>query len=263
MPNGLIVQVKGLGVPVQMLSERNHSGYEVRWSSDPEVPASADVHVLIGHDELQRFMGLAVDSRFMAADLITLTPVVVEDGCTSVSRQKAVQAGVNPESLNMLRVALVVSGNASLGSVMDEIEWIGSREEYAQGDHLREGRMHAMHRGIKAPSIFPHTESGPVLRAAEFISDFRRQMKPSLHATETLTRILETNLCELDLHSINPDRAVHYLREIQRAFIQHREQQSLEGMDSGKLAPEVKAPAVADECEAPLAATRSRGPRLG
>lgn len=264
MRNGIIIQIKGLGVPVQAPSQRNQEGYEIRWSSDPEVPENAPTHVLIGSTELQRFLELAVDRRFVVADLIQLTQVLVPDDRNSLTRIEAVAAGIHPDNWNTVRVALVISGNAARGPVMDEIEWIGTRDEYFEGTHLREAFDHAQRRGIKSPSIFPHTESGHILRAAEFLGEFRRQMKPSLRAAETMTHVLEENLCGLDLTNINPDRAAHYLREIQRAFIAHRDQQFMELEDTGRIEGQMKHKAKAELDELNEISTQriSKGPRL-
>lgn len=237
MRNGIIIEIKGLGIPVQVHSLRNSQETEVRWSSDPDVPVDAPAHVLIGHKELQRFIELAVDRRFVVADLMKLTPVELESGKNTVSRNAAIAAGVSPDNWDLVRVALVISGNGARGSVADQIEWVGSREEHNEGGHLREAYAHAQRRGIKAPAIFTHADHdcGQILQAAEFFHEFRRQLKPSLHATDVLTRALETNLCSLDLARINPDRAAHYLREIQTAFIQSRNQRLMELEDSGRL----------------------------
>lgn len=225
MRNGTILQVKGMGIPVQAPNGRNMEGYEVRWSSDPEVPLNAPAHVLIGHDEVKRFLELAVDRRFVDANLLTLTPVQVPVDVNCMSREQTLAAGINPDNWNVVRVALIISGNSTRGPVMDELEWVGTRDEYAEGNHMREAFMHAQHRGIKSPAIFPHTDSGHVLRAAEFITEFRAQYRPSLRASERMAKVLEANLAELDLSNIHPDRAKHYLLELQRATQNLREQQ--------------------------------------
>ena len=98
MRNGIIIQIKGLGVPVQAASNRNTDGYEVRWSSDPEVSTDSPTHVLIGQKELQLFVELAVDSRFVVADLMNLIHVQVPEGVNAVSRHQAIAAGVNPDN---------------------------------------------------------------------------------------------------------------------------------------------------------------------
>lgn len=268
MRQGLIVQIKGLGVPVQSPSTRNQEGFEVRWSSDPEVPGDAPAHVLIGQDELQRFLELAVDRRFVVADLLTLTPVTVPEDSNALSRLESIEMGIHPDNWNTVRVALVISGNASRGPVMDEIEWVGTREEYTEGTHMREAFEHAIRRGIRSPSIFPHTESGHILRAAEFLTDFRRQMKPSLRASEMMTNVLEANLVGLDLTHINADRAKHYLQEIQRALVQVRRQRIHELDDTGRLEAEMKRRAqddrsALDQSAAPAAQpSRSSSPKL-
>jgi hypothetical protein len=224
MRTGTILQIKGMGIPVQAPSERNMEGYEVRWSSDPEVPVDSPAHVLIGHDEVKRFLELAVDRRFIEANLITVTPVQVPQDSNSMSRADSIKFGINPDNWNTVRVALVISGNSARGPVMDDLEWVGTRDEYSQGDHMREAFIHAQQRGIKAPAIYPHTNPGHLLRAAEFMSNFREQYRPSLRATETMARVLEANLASLDVQSLHPDRAKHYLGEIQRATLNLRDQ---------------------------------------
>lgn len=261
MRNGIIIEIKGLGIPVQAHSTRNSQEMEVRWSSDPDIPVDAPAHVLIGHKELQRFVELAVDRRFAVADLMKLTPVELESGKNAISRTAAIAAGVNPDNWDLVRVALVISGNGTRGSVIDQIEWIGSREEHNEGGHLREAFAHAQRRGIKAPAIFTHgdRDCGHLLQAAEFINGFRRQLKPSLHAADVLTRALETNLCSLDLTRINPDRAAHYLREIQAAFIQSRNQRLMELDDTGRLDDSAALQFVEPE---PATKATSHGPKL-
>lgn len=142
----------------------------------------------------------------------------------SMSRADSLTFGINPDNWNTVRVALVISGNSSRGPVMDDLEWVGTRDEYSQGDHMREAFLHAQQRGIKAPAIYPHTNPGHLLRAAEFMTNFREQYRPSLRATETMARVLEANLSGLDVQSLHPDRAKHYLAEIQRAVTNLRDQ---------------------------------------
>jgi hypothetical protein len=263
MRNGTILQIKGLGVPVQAPSGRNMDGYEVRWSSDPEVPNDAPAHVLIGHDEVKRFLELAVDRRFIEANLITLTPVQVEDETNSMDRSKTLLAGINPDNWNVVRVALIISGTSTRGPVMDQLEWVGTRPEYAQGNHMREAFLHAQHRGIKSPAIFPHTDSGHLQRAADFISEFRAQYRPSLRASERMAQVLEANLVNLDVANIHPDRAKHYLLEIQRATQNVREQRMNNMEDMGMADALLKRRAQDDLDALPVAsAKRNPGPTL-
>jgi len=262
MRNGTILQIKGMGIPVQAPSGRNMDGYEVRWSSDPEVPQDAPAHVLIGHEEVKRFLELAVDARFVAANLITVTPVQVEDDRNSMSRPQTLLAGINPDNWNVVRVALIISGNSARGPVMDELEWVGTRDEYTQGNHMREAFLHAQHRGIKSPAIFPHTDTGHLLRAAEFMSEFRAQYRPSLRASERLAQVLEANLVSIDLTDIHPDRAKHYLIEIQRATQNLREQRMNNLEDMGMEDALLKRRAQDDLDTLPARAKRNAGPTL-
>ncbi|MBA1280405.1 hypothetical protein [Stutzerimonas stutzeri] len=239
-------------------------GYEVRWSSDPEVPHDARAHVLIGHDEVKRFLDLAVQRRFIDANLLTVTPVQVADDVNSMSRDETLAAGINPDNWNVVRVALIISGNSDRGPVMDELEWVGNRDEYAQGNHMREAFIHGQHRGIKSPAVFPHTDSGHLMRAAEFISEFRTQFRPSLRASERMAEVLESNLAETDLSDIHPDRAKHYLLEIQRATRNLREQRlhNLEDMGLADAKLQRRAQDDLDAMPAAPAKKRPTGPTL-
>lgn len=260
MRKGTIIQIKGLGIPVQSPTDRNLEGYEVRWSSDPEVAVDAPAHVLIGHEALTRFIELAVDRRFLVADLMTVTPVTVPDNSNSLSRSLSEAAGINPDNWNTVRMAMVISGNGPRGAVMDEIEWVGSRDEFNEGAPLAEAYAHAKHRQIKMPSIHKHTESGHIMRAAHFFGEFRRQLKPSLRAAEMMARVLEQNLCSLDLTAINGDKATHYLMEIQRAFIQRREHAQIELAENGMVEWPVMVEAFNEAHDTPTPSRPSRGP---
>ncbi|MCF6783715.1 hypothetical protein [Stutzerimonas stutzeri] len=263
MRNGTILQIKGMGIPVQSASDRNMEGYEVRWSSDPQVHPDSPAHVLIGHEEVKRFLELAVDRRFIEANLLTVTPVQVDDNVNSMSRSEALEAGINPDNWNVVRVALIISGSSSLGPVMDELEWVGTRDEYAQGSHMREAFLHAQHRGIKSPTIIPHTDSGHLLRAAEFMTEFRSQFRPSLRASERMAQVLESNLVNLDLANVHPDKAKHYLVEIQRATRNLREQKLLNLEEIGMVEAVLKRQAQDDLDSLPNASPkRSQGPTL-
>jgi hypothetical protein len=230
---GMIIQVRGLGVPVQSPSDRNQDGYELRWSSDPEVPESAPAHVLIGQDELHRFVKLAVDPRFLEAKMLSLTPVEVPEGVNAMSRADTVAAGVNPDNWDVVRFAFVIGGNTSHGPVLDTIEWVGTREEYAEGGHMNEAFEHARNRDIKNPTITPHTERSGLMQAAHFINEFIRQMKPSLRVADMLAKHLEEAICNSDFTGINADRAHHFLFEIQNAFQQRREHLRHEMVENG------------------------------
>lgn len=272
MRNGTIIQIKGLGIPVQSASDRNTEGYEIRWSSDPEISESARAHVLIGSDELRRFIELAVDKRFLSVDYMQITPVQIQDDQRSLSREQSIQAGVNPNNWDTVRVGIVVAGNGPRGPVMDTIEWIGSREEYNEGSHLHEGYEHAKTRDLSPRSvqIYTHPDSGQIAQAADFFQQFRRQLRPSLRASETLAAVLEAKVCEMDVSNIHPDKAAFYLQEIQKAFIQRRNYREHElsevGMTSGAGTSEGAQRPQADVEEepgtAPEPSPRSTGPRF-
>lgn len=261
MRDGLILQIKGMGIPVQAPTERNQDGYEIRWSSDPEVPDDAPAHVLIGADEVKRFLELGVDRRFIDAKLINLTPVQVEDGCNSMTRAESLVAGINPDNWNTVRIAMVISGKSNRGPVMDEYEWVGTRDEYNQGTHMRETFLHAQHRGITSPAIFPSTNSGHLMRASQFMATFREQYRPSLRATETMARVLEANLVNLDVQALNPDRAKHYLGEIQRA-VQNLRDQRLVNLEELGLRDAMSQRSSQDDLDSMPSPRRKPGPTL-
>lgn len=225
MQHGIILEIQGFGVLAQAPSTLTQSGYAIRWSSDPDTPPDAPVHVLKGHDEVKRFLELGVDRRFVKSEFIRLIPAQLEEGSNRVSREEAVRLGVSEELLNTVRAALVISGNSAQGPVMDEIEWVGTRSEYAEGTHMREAFLHAQQRGIKSPAIFPHTDRGHLLRASTFMENFITSYRPSLLAAELVRKVLDTNLAKLDVSSIHPERAKQYLGEIKRAVMDWQQQQ--------------------------------------
>jgi len=217
MQNHTTVQVKGLGVPVQSPNNKISEGFELRWSSDPDVPANARVHLFSSKKEIDRFLRLAIDERFLKSDLITIIPVSAPDGTNSLSREEAIRAGIHPDNWDLIRVALVISGNNERGPVMDEIEWVGSREQHNEGVHMQEAFEHANRRKITQPAIFQHNQCGHLLRAAEFMSMFQRKMKPTLNAAIRMDEALEERLLMLDTSKINGDSAIHYLHQLQQA----------------------------------------------
>ncbi|KKN80610.1 hypothetical protein LCGC14_0328290 [marine sediment metagenome] len=234
MKNQVLIQVKGMGVPVQAPTARNADGFEIRWSSDADISPDCPVHVLSDKKQLERFVQLAVDDRFRSADLIQIIPVVVPDGSDSLTREQAINLGADPENWNMIRVAMVISGNSSRGPIMDEIEWAGTREEHAEGAHMQEAYEHAHRRKINHPSIFSHNQGGHLQKAASFMNEFQRQMKPSLRAAEEMTKGHERALLSMDLDNLNPDRALFYLKQMQTSLIDRISVQQLNVHDSMK-----------------------------
>ena len=218
MKNQVIIQVAGLGVPLRHPTKNLAAGYEWRWSSDPDVSPDSPVHVLGSQKEVERFIRLAVDKRFLDANMIEIIPVVADDSNT-VSREMAIAAGADAENWNIIRVALVISGNSKHGPIMDEIEWAGARDEYAEGQHMMESHEHAKRRGIGHPSIFHQNESGHIMRAANFLDEHYRQMRPSLRAAQEFNKGMERALLELDVENINPDRAKVYLQQLRDGLV--------------------------------------------
>lgn len=239
----VIFQVEGLGVPVQMPSNRNADGYEVRWSSDPDVPLNAPVHALIGEKSLQRFLSLSIDKRFRDANLISLVPVKLSSQhlalwqsnptitAVGIAPDEAIRSGVSPSAWEYVRVALVVSGTTPQGPRMDEIEWYGTREEHNEGMHLREAYEHCKAHRISAPTIFHHNHSEEVFNASDFFSAFQRQLKPSLRAAHEMSEALEQYLLKLDVDKIAPERALKYLEDLQKATAKKVEQRNLDKAD--------------------------------
>lgn len=218
MKNQVIIQVAGLGVPLRHPTKNLTAGYEWRWSSDPDVSPDSPVHVLGSQKEVERFVQLAVDKRFLDANMLEIIPVVADDSNT-VTREMAIAAGAEPENWNIIRVALVISGNSKRGPIMDEIEWAGGRDEYAEGQHMMESHEHAKRRGISHPSIFHQNESGHIMRAANFLEEHYRQMRPSLRAAQEFSKAMERALLNLDVENINGERAKLYLQQFRDALI--------------------------------------------
>jgi len=234
---GVILQVSGLGVPVQAPSQRNQKGFEIRWSSDPEIPRDCPAHLLIGEKEYTRFISLSVDSSYMKDDLIKAYPIALEAGETSMSKAKCVEAGISEENWNIVRIGLVISGNTEKGPVMDTIDWIGTRESYDQADHLREAFQHGKQRGMNSPSVFTHTEGGHVYQAAKFFDDIRKQMKPSLRTSDLIMTRMQEAVAQQDFTGIAPEKAVFYLINIKEAMERHQEQKRFELEDMGLITP--------------------------
>lgn len=235
MKNQTIIQVSGLGVPVQAPSSRIQEGFEVRWSSDPYVPADAPVHVLDSEKALRRFIQLAVDQRFVKADLITIVPVQLKEGANSLTREEAIEVGIHPDNWDLVRVAMVISGNNNRGPVTDQIEWSGTREDHRSGAHFREAYERAQTLKIRHPAIFDQKQSGYVQQAADFMHVFNRQMMPSLRAAEQMEKFLEQAILGLDVDTLNGDTALHYLRQFQQSLVDRMTLQQL--TVEGAMAP--------------------------
>lgn len=222
---GLIVQIKGLGVPVQAPSNRNVDGFEVRWSSDPDLPPDLPTHVLNGEQEALRFLRLACDPATLSGESVKLVPILVEDGRNSVSMREAISAGADPESWNLVRVALAISGNANTGPVIDLTDWIGSRQEFQEGEHLRHAMKHGQARGMRNPSIFTHNDhAGHIINAANHMTNVRRQFNPSLRTAELVAQSIQDAVLDMDVDGLSHERALFYLSQIKTAFESLRQQ---------------------------------------
>lgn len=263
MRNQTFVQVEGLGVPVQVPTNRTAQGYEIRWSSDPQAPIDARVHLLNSERELTNFLKLAVDPRFLKADLLKMMPVRIDDDRKSLTRAEAEKAGADPDCWNLVRVALVISGTSPRGPAIDEIEWVGTRDEHQEGVHLREAYEHARNRNISHPVFFLHNESGPIQRAADFMAEFNRQMNPALRAAETLNQAHQEAVINMDIDNLNGDRAIHYLRQFQESLINLKTVKALTIQNSfsnaQQAAPRPEAPATEQPEPTPQ---NSSGPRF-
>lgn len=231
--NGVLLQVKSLGVPVQAPSQRNQAGYEIRWSSDPEVSTSCPVHILIGDRELKKFLQVSVDPSYIKSDMLTVTHVTVAPGQNNLTKDECIAHGASKENWDLVRVGLVISGKTDRGPVMDTLDWIGSRTEFKDGYHKHAALKHASSRGISHATIHTHTDASNLLMAADFIRKIRIDMKPSLRTSELVRNLLEEAMVNEDVSQYTPEKAKHVLSEIQRAFVTSREQRLSELEDSG------------------------------
>lgn len=226
MKNGMIIEIKNLGVPVQHPSKDNPSGSVLRWSSDPEVSPFARAHVIIGNAEFQRFMKLAVPEEFINKAAMVIHPVLVEDGVTSISRDEAIDAGASIESwLNVRTLMVIVGKNKAQPEALTK-EWYGSRDDYFSKQHILDAAHFAKIRDISAPVIFTDDDVHQMLNAANDAHHHLLTMNPALRTTKLMTEVLERSLANLDLDKINPDRAMHILNEIKDSAIAHQEMKS-------------------------------------
>lgn len=226
MKNGMIIEVKNLGVPVQHPSKDNPSGSVLRWSSDPEVSPFARAHVIIGHAEFQRFTKLAIPEEFINKAAMTIHPILVEDGATSVSRDEAIDAGAHIESWLNVRTLLVIVGKNKAQPEAITKEWYGSRDDFFANQHILDGAKFATIKDISAPVIFTDNDVSKILNASSDAHHHLLTMNPALRTAKLMTEVLERSLANLDLDNINPDRAMHILNEIKESVIAHQEMKS-------------------------------------
>ncbi|EKY4114266.1 TPA: hypothetical protein ACGW3M_001157 [Pseudomonas aeruginosa] len=216
---GIIVQVKGLGVPVQAPTDKVDAGYMLRWSSDPDLPPDLPTHVLSSEREAMRFLQLAVDGHRISPESVRVLPIQVERGQTAVTAEEAIGVGADPENWNMVRVALSIAGNSSIGPVVDNYDWTGTRQEFQEGQHLRDAMKRGQSLGMRNPSFFTHNEgAGHIINAANHIQNVRRQFNPSLRTAELIATSVQDAVLELDVPSLSHERALFYLTQIKSAF---------------------------------------------
>jgi len=238
MRQPIVLQVQGLGIPV--LASQASEKIELRWSSDPDI--SADAPAFLFHDakEIEKFLTFAVDKRFINENLLLPIRVNAPKDAISLSRADAEAQGIDGVNWDLVRVGVIINGNSNMGPVSDSLEWIGTRDEYLNSGHMLEAFHHAAHREISNPIIVTHNESHQTLAAADFMTAFHSSIKPQLMNANQVLERLTRELNALDVDSINPDRAVRILKQLQSAMIDARDQdnilrQSL-GMETKPLA---------------------------
>ena len=223
MNNALILEVDSLGTPVHHPNPNAQTGYEWRWSSDPEVSIDAPVHVFNSQKELQRFIQLAVQRQFLDAEKMKIIPITQSGKTNSITRQDAIAVGANPDNWNTIRLVIAVSGKSSRGPMIDALQWCGPRDDYNDGLHMQEGYLHAKAREWTDPHIYTPKEASRVRVAASVIAQHEQQMRPELRAAQEMARALETAVMNLDLSTVNPERAMAYLSQLKDAFIARAE----------------------------------------
>lgn len=223
MKNGMIIEIKNLGVPVQHQTKDNPSGSVIRWSSDPEVSPFAPAHVIVGSNEFNRFIKLAVPQEFIDNAAMTIHPTLVEDGQTTVSRDKAIDAGASLDSWLNVRTLLVIVGKDRTAPQAISKEWYGSREDYFSNQHILDGAHFAKIKNISTPTIFTDSDISQLLNASNTAHHHLLTMNPALRTAKLMTEVLERSLANLDTDTVHPDRAMHILNEIKEAAIAHQD----------------------------------------
>lgn len=226
MKNGMIIEIKNLGVPVQHPSKDNPAGSVLRWSSDPEVSPFARAHVIIGNAEFQRFIKLAVPEEFINNAAMIIHPVLVEDDCNSVSRDEAIDAGANINSWLNVRTLMVIIGKNKTQPEAFTKEWYGSRDDYFAKQHIIDAAHFAKLKEISTPVIFTDDDVSKLLNASNAAHHHLLTMNPALRTTKLMTEVLERSLSKIDTDNMHPDRAMHILNEIKDAAIAHQEMKS-------------------------------------
>lgn len=226
MKNGMLVEVKNLGVPVQHPSQDSNTGYVLRWSSDPQVSPQAPAHIIIGSAEFQRFVKLALPEEFLNKAAMVIHPVVISDGQTAISRNEAIKAGASSESWDNVRSILLIVGKSGGNAEAISKEWYGSRDDFFAKQHIIDASDFAKAQGITAPVFFTSEDVHKMLNASNTAYHHLLTMNPALRTAKLMTEVLERSLSALDLNKMHPDRAMHVLNEIQQAAIAHQEMKS-------------------------------------
>lgn len=223
MKNGMIIEIKNLGVPVQHPTKDNSAGHVIRWSSDPEVAEDAPAHIVIGSVEFNRFVKLAVPEEFINNAAMTIHPVEVESGQTTMSRHDAVHAGASNESWDNVRTMLVIIGKVRAQPQAFTREWYGSRDDYFAKEHIIAGAEFAKTKGIDQPVIFTDDDISKLLNSATSAQKHLLTMNPALRTTKLMNEVLQRGLAGIDTENIHPDRAMHILAEIKDAANAHQD----------------------------------------
>lgn len=235
MRQPVILQVNGLGVPVIVSGPAEAP--DLRWSSDPDIRPDAPAYLFRDSTDIRNFLMHGIDKRFISESSLETIRVEAPDSAICISREDAISFGADISSWDMVRVGMIISGNASSGPVSDALEWVGERAEYQLGSHMMEAFQYARKHEISNPIIIPHNESGHTLNAAEFMTNFHKTIKPQLLNAHQVLNRLSGELMALDLDAINADRAHHILRQVQSAIA---EQQSQDNLLRQSLGMEVK-----------------------
>lgn len=228
MKNGMIIEIKNLGVPVEHTSRDNPSGSVIRWSSDPEVSSQAPAHVIIGNAEFQRFMKLAVPEDFINKAAMTIHPVLVTEGSTAISRQEAMDAGASSESWDNVRALMIIIGKNKAAHHAITKEWYGSRDNYFGKAHIIAAAQFAKDNNIDNPIIFTDDDVSKVLNSSTEAHKHLLTMNPALRTAKLMNEVLERSIANLDLDTLHPDRAMHILGEIKQAALAHQEMKSVQ-----------------------------------
>lgn len=237
----IVLQIAGLGIPVVVDTGSDTVG--LRWSSDPAIPADSPAYLLRDISEVRSFLIHGSDRRFLNEQSLKLLRVTAPAEAISISRSEAERQGVSADNWDQVRAGLVVTGNGNNGPVSEVLEWTGFRDEYEQGLHLLAAFEKAKNLSITSPTIVTHTECGSALRAAEFMTNFHKSVKPQLlNAHQVVTR-LAGELQGVDLEAIEGIRAIRVLKQMRDALLEAHRQDNVLRAELGLPEKELAAPA--------------------